>query len=285
MATRKIEAGKVDHGAQFFTVRTDKFQSFVEEWVKKGKVKRWFGKDYPRYCSLEGMTPFAKSLAEGISVRLETRIEEIKKHTDGYIIQTNYGESIPARAVIVTVPAPQAKALLESNHLRVEAEVLQKLDEIVFQPCLVGLFHFQQPTNLPSNGHLDNELPDGVLRLVDHEKKGISPIITVSIYMTSEWSKGHYDMTDEEVLERMKQLTSTFFDFDSVITSQLKKWRYAEAVQFLRQPFLDTNLKDPLLVAGDAFLHPEDKATRTRLESAFLSGVAAGEELVKLLNK
>jgi renalase len=53
----------------------------------------------------------------------------------------------------------------------------------------------------------------------------------------------------------------------------------------LRQPFLNTNLEHPLLVAGDAFLQPEDTAGRTRLESAFLSGIAVGEELVELLKK
>lgn len=34
MATRRIGEGRVDHGAQFFTVRTKHFQSFVEEWEK-----------------------------------------------------------------------------------------------------------------------------------------------------------------------------------------------------------------------------------------------------------
>lgn len=284
MATRRIDVGKVDHGAQFFTVRTERFQAFVEEWLKNGKVKRWFGDQYPRYLSQEGMNSFAKKLAEDIPVRLQTRIESIHKQSNGYILTTDQGESIHAKAVIVTAPAPQAKALIESD-LQVKTEVLHKLDEIVFNPCLVGLFHFQEPSNLPNNGHLDMELPDGVMRLVDHQKKGISPITTVSIYMTGKWSKAHYDLVDDEVLEKMKQMTSPYFNFDSVISSQLKKWRYAEAVQFLRQPFLNTNLEHPLLVAGDAFLDQEDQANRTRLESAFISGVAVGEELAGLLNK
>ncbi|WP_456276652.1 NAD(P)/FAD-dependent oxidoreductase [Bacillus sp. AK128] len=285
MATRRIEKGKVDHGAQFFTVRTEKFQVFVDDLLKNGKVNRWFGEMYPRYSSVEGMNPLAKNLAEGIPVRLQTRMIDMKKVSGGYIVITDQGESIQARAVIITAPAPQVKALLESDDLQVEAKVLRKLDEIVFLPCLVGLFHLQQPTKLPENGHLDTNLPEGVMRLVDHEKKGISSITTVSIYMTGEWSKAHYDLREEEVLEKMKQVTSEYVDFESVVSRQLKKWRYAEAVQFLRQPFLNTNLEYPLLIAGDAFLHEEDKADRTRLESAFLSGVAVGEELVKLLNK
>lgn len=285
MATRRIETGKVDHGAQFFTVRTQRFQDFIDYWMKKGKLKRWFGEDHPRYIGLEGMNPFVKKLAENIPLRLQTRIEAIKKNSDGYILTTDQGDTINAKSVIVTAPAPQAKQLLESDDLQIESKVLQKLDEIKFQPCLVGLFHFQKRTNFSKNGHLDAGLPDGVMRLVDHEKKGISPIITVSAYMTGEWSKAHFDMGDEEVIEKIKQVTSAYFDWDSVISSQLKKWRYSEAVQFLREPFLNTNLEHPLLIAGDAFLHPEDTAERTRLESAFISGVVAGDKLVELLNK
>ncbi|WP_117170299.1 NAD(P)/FAD-dependent oxidoreductase [Paraliobacillus sediminis] len=283
MATRRIEKGKVDHGAQFFTVRTKKFQAFVDEWLEKGSVKHWFGNDYQRYMSVDGMNAFAKKLAEDISVRLQTRITVIKKNATGYTLTTGEGETIDARAVIVTAPAPQAKTLLENNDLQVDAKVLQKLDAIVFQPCFVGLFHLQQPTNLPNNGHLDSELPDGVLRIVDHEKKGISEMPTISVYMTGDWSKAHDDRSDEAILEKIKQVTNAYLDVDSVISSQLKKWRYAEAVQFLREPFLNTNLEHPLLVAGDAFLHPQDIANRTRLESAFISGVTVGEELEILL--
>lgn len=283
MATRRIGSGKVDHGAQFFTVRTEQFQRFIDDWVEKGKVKHWFGEKYPRYLSHEGMNRFAKELAAEIPVRLQTRIEYIMQDSNGYILTTDQGELINARGVIVTAPAPQAKALLENDDLQVDKGVLQELDKIIFQPCLVGLFQFHQSTNLPDIGHLDAEPPEGVSRLVDHEKKGISSIVTVSVYMTGEWSKTHYDLTDEEILEKIKQLTRTYFDFNSVMSSQLKKWRYAEAVQFLRQPFLDTNLEHPLLIAGDTFLHPEDTANRTRLESAFISGVRVGEALVKLL--
>lgn len=283
MATRRINKGKVDHGAQFFTVRTERFQAFVDEWLEIGTVKHWFGDDYQRYLSVDGMNAFAKKLTEDISVRLQTRITTIKKNATGYTLTTDEGKTIDARAVIVTAPAPQAKTLLENDDLQVDGKVLQKLDAIVIQPCLVGLLHLQQPTNLPNNGHLDRELPEGVMRIVDHQKKGVSNIPTVSIYMTGDWSEAHYDIGDEAILEKLQQITRAYIDFDSVITSQLKKWRYAEAVQFLREPFLNTNLEHPLLVAGDAFLHPQDIANRTRLESAFISGVTVGEELVTLL--
>ena len=39
MATRRIEGGVFDHGAQFVTVRDPRFQQIVEGWQAKGVVK------------------------------------------------------------------------------------------------------------------------------------------------------------------------------------------------------------------------------------------------------
>ncbi|WP_379138697.1 NAD(P)/FAD-dependent oxidoreductase [Paenibacillus sp. sgz500958] len=284
MATRRMDIGKVDHGAQFFTARTERFQAFVDDWIAKGTVKCWFGDKHPRYMAVDGMNSFANKVAEGIPTRFQTKVEEIRKAPNGYTLVTDQGECITASGIIFTVPAPQTKAVIDRNHLGIDSKVLQKLSEIRFQPCLVGLFLFHKKTNLPRDGHLDRDLPEGIQRLVDHEKKTISPLKTVSVYMTGEWSQAYYGFTDEEVLDKMRYLTSAYFEYDSLITSQLKKWRYAQAVHYLREPYLDMNLEHPLLVAGDAFLYPGDPGNQARLESAFISGIMAAGRMIHLLD-
>ena len=39
LATRRIGAATLDHGAQFFTVRTPAFQHRVDAWIERGLVR------------------------------------------------------------------------------------------------------------------------------------------------------------------------------------------------------------------------------------------------------
>ena len=41
LATRRIGAATLDHGAQFFTVRDAQFDHHVQQWVHDGVVREW----------------------------------------------------------------------------------------------------------------------------------------------------------------------------------------------------------------------------------------------------
>ena len=41
LATRRIGDARLDHGAQFFTVRTPAFQQRVDDWLDRGLVRVW----------------------------------------------------------------------------------------------------------------------------------------------------------------------------------------------------------------------------------------------------
>lgn len=283
MATRRIDSGKVDHGAQFFTVRNERFHSEVDQWLKQGFVKRWFGESHPRYMSPGGMNALAKTLAKDLPVQLKTEISQIEQQRDGYIVRSTTGEEIKTKTIILTIPAPQAEALLINSKIEINETEMEKLKHITFNPCFVGLFKLSDTPELPENGHLDQGLPEGMMRIVDHYKKGISDERTVSVYMTGQWSKEYNDETSEHVLNHMINLSKDYFDRQSILSQQLKRWRYAEAVQFLKEPYLEMSRDNRVILAGDAFLSNEDPATHTRLESAFISGVLAAEHLAQML--
>ncbi|MCP8969880.1 NAD(P)/FAD-dependent oxidoreductase [Ectobacillus ponti] len=277
LATRRIGEGKADHGAQFFTVRTKELQRETEEWLRQGWIQLWYADPYPRYRGTEGMNGLVKQLAQGLDIHLHTKVEAIEQTESGFRVQADNGQEWQAEAVLLTAPAPQATELLGRTGIEV-----QELDGLAFNPCFVLLATMKQPTSFPENGHITENVPQGVERLVDQQKKGVSKLPVVSVYMKGDWSKEHYALDEETAAEKILQLVGPLLG-EAVEAAQLKRWRYAEATGIVRKPFVSAAAEYPLLIAGDAFLHEDDPSGRTRFESAFLSGMAAGEELANRL--
>lgn len=277
LATRRIGGGRADHGAQFFTVRTDELKKRTAQWLEAGWIKEWYADPYPRYTGTEGMNSLAKKLAADLDVRTDMKIVRVEEVPGGFQLFSEKGESIQSAAVLLTIPAPQAAELLNASSIPGAKE----LEEIKFNPCLAALVTVKKTNSIGDHGHLDRSLPDGIERMADQSAKGISPVPITVIYMTGEWSKEHFEMADDEILSLILKKAEAYIGEGNVEAVQLKKWRYAEAVKPYQHPFLDLNQKHPFLIAGDAFLKENDPAGRTRFESAYLSGAAAGEELVR----
>ena len=76
MATRRMSGGRLDHGAQYFTVRDPRLQVYADDWLAEGIIKEWFRHlpedtntdGYTRYCGINGMTDVPKHLAEKLDV-------------------------------------------------------------------------------------------------------------------------------------------------------------------------------------------------------------------------
>ncbi|QHE53983.1 NAD(P)/FAD-dependent oxidoreductase [Pontibacillus sp. HMF3514] len=283
LATRRIENGKADHGAQFFTVRTSTLQEYADAWVEKGWVKHWFGDPYPRYTSVDGMNHLVKRLSENIQVTLQAKVMDIKEVPGGFQVTLDNEESFKTGAILITAPVPQAVELLQNQTLTLNVERIKELSNIQFQRALVGMFTMSKSTSLPSNGHVDKGLPEGVERIVDHHKKGISSIPVVSVYMRGEWSDHNFLHQDELTLRAIKESVMDYIEPLHVKDEQLKKWRYAQASSMINQSYVNVHQVLPLYVAGDAFLRPTDQAGRTRFESAFLSGIDVGNQLATMM--
>ncbi|HEX4915248.1 MAG TPA: FAD-dependent oxidoreductase, partial [Vicinamibacterales bacterium] len=105
-----------DHGAQYFTVRDDRFSAIAAEWERDRVIAKWPGRivsfdgegwedvddDTTRYVGTPGMAAIATALAEGIEILHGTRVESLDD------LRTNFEH------VIVAIPAPQAAALVAS---------------------------------------------------------------------------------------------------------------------------------------------------------------------------
>ena len=288
LATRRLGSARADHGAQFFTVRTQTFAELVSEWQKDGLVQVWSRgwsdgslseapeDGHPRYICLDGMNGLAKRLAKGIDVHVEARSTAVSQEGDGWIVQVGDDAVWRARAVLLTPPVPQSLALVDMGHTTLHPRDRKALERIRYAPCVTGLFVVEGGgVMLPEPGAVQRPRAT-VSWIADNRRKGISPDgLAVTVQAAPGFSRKLWTMSDEDALNAVRTGLMPHLGPESrIVEEQLKKWHYAEPEVLHPTRYLLATDLPPLAFAGDAFAGP-------RIEGAVLSGFAAGEALAE----
>ncbi len=272
LATRRIKDATLDHGAQFFTVRSDEFQSHVDEWITAGVVREWcrgFSEEdgHPRYVGASGMTSIAKHLAIGLDVRLSTLVFSLTRVENDWVVTTDDGVARFADRVILTAPLPQSFSLMFGGGIEMPTE-LRSTDYDRTLGLLVTLDSNNH--NVVSPGGM--QFPDDVFSFIgDNSAKGISDAPALTFHANPEWSLAHFDMTNREIHDALLEATTPWLGTAVVTSSEMKKWRFANPKKLWPEAcWVDDS--GTLAIAGDAFAGP-------RVEGAALSGLAAARTL------
>ena len=130
LATRRAGPFQFDHGAQFFTARSEAFQAFLAPYLEQGVVARWdaefvefdgahighrrsWADGPPHFVGAPAMNALPKAIAAGLDVVLETRVGAVAR-VDGYwqLHATDGGDLGAFDWLVLALPAPQAHELL-----------------------------------------------------------------------------------------------------------------------------------------------------------------------------
>lgn len=283
LATRRVGEARIDHGAQFFTVRDARFRALNQRWLDGG-VSRWWcdgfapgGDGHPRYVGTDGMTSLAHELAAGLDVRVATTVAAIRRVEDrngrgGWDIQlaSRAGATLQADAVICTPPVPQTLALLAAGDTALTPQAADALERITYSPVLAVLATLDQKSAVPAPGGV--QLTDGPFTWVgDNRAKGISPVPAVTLHAGAETAASRWDDPASEVLADLLTEGAQWLGPARVIEARLQRWRYAQPIIGHDQRCLvAVNGPSPLICAGDAF-------GEAKMEGAARSGWAAAE--------
>lgn len=290
LATRRLGPGLADHGAQFFTVRNERFRQYVDEWEAAGLAYVWGtgwsdgslvdtpDDGHPRYAIHGGMNALAKHLANeqtriGATIITNQRITQVAQEHDQWLAVDEAHQAYRADVLIVTPPVPQSLALLDAGNVTLDTADRAALEQVTYAPCLCGLFWLEGNITLPAPGALQRPGTD-ISWVADNQAKGISPDATlITVHAGPEYSRQYYDAPDEELLATFQASLQPFMS-GRITThdAQLKRWRYALPTVIHPERFLQATGVLPLFFGGDAFGHP-------RVEGAVLSGLAIGDAL------
>jgi len=271
--------GRLDHGAQYFTVRDDRLQTYVDEWLKAGIIKEWFHRlpedskpeGYPRYCGVNGMTDVPKFLARGLSIHNSQQVVELSKDNEFWLARTQYGDSFVGRQLVITAPLPQALNLLDSTGLQYANGQTEALREVRYERGLSTLAILDGPSGLSAPGGL--KIKDGPLTwIADNWMKGISPDAhAVTLHANAEFAEAHWDAPNEVRGPLMIEAASEYLKA-SVKEFNCHRWGFTTPINpWPERYFLNRGLA--LALAGDAFGGP-------RVEGAALSGIEVAAQII-----
>lgn len=264
MATRRIgSGGKADHGAQFYSMRSAEWTHWNETWIQEGIVAPWFTRaDHPRMIGTAGMSSIPKKMAESLSVITQERIIEIRRRSDAYEVVAESGRHWMADSIVLTFPAPQAFDLLRHSNLGlVHQEVLQSIQ---YAPCHTVMAVLDQASDIQAPGGFTPE--NGPIGwIADNQKKGISPIPTITIQATPEYSEANLERSLDEVKEELLRQAAQWIGNAQVVESTIHRWRYSLAIQKYPHAYFHHEELPGLYLGGDGF-------GEGHIEAAFVSG-------------
>ena len=286
MTTHRFGGAAFDHGAQFFTVRGERFENLVDGWLEAGAAAEWTrgfadaeGRanpdGHPRYRGAQGMGSIPKHLAEDLDVRLGQRVVRVDRTAVGWTVACEPGETFSGDALLLTPPVPQSLALAQSGNYRLPERTRGQLENVTYDPCLALMASLDGPSPVPDPGgvQIKGEPLDWI---GDNATKGLSDRPALTIHAGPQWSRQHFEDEKEDIARSLLDLAGERLgtDLASVTTeASLQRWRYSWVTQPHDDPCLVASEAPPLVFCGDAFGQP-------KVEGAALSGLAAADRLL-----
>jgi renalase len=302
MSTRQTEFGSFDHGAQYFTVRDDRFRKLMQwalatapqiarPWAANAvrvldaagrKAAAALPAAEPHWVGQPGMNALATHCAQALvnagRVMLSTRIHRLTAGEQGWVLNAVDANDLdavygPFDKVIMAIPSVQAAELLRNSDHGAWAK---ELDKVIVAPCWTLMLAF--PSALPISPRKPNIAlgPQwSAARSTHHRvawlaressKPGRAEVDRWTVQASADWSREHLEddapRVKAKLLKAFAEITGIRAEPDY---AEVHRWRYAKTEKPLGKNFL-WDAKSGLGICGDWCIGH-------RVEDAFISGL------------
>lgn len=272
MSTRRITTAPgeaaFDHGAQYFTVRDDRFAAQVRSWVAEGVVAPWPAAGEQAYVGVPGMNSPVRQLAGRHRVRWSSRVAEVHRRGDGWWLHLDGGEAVGVDGVVIAVPAEQAADLLAAP----APDLAAIAAGVPSDPCWTVMTAFADPVGAAADCWRAADDSLGALGWAarNSAKPGRGGPESWVAQATPEWSRLHLEADPGEVTGALltELATALGSELPPIVGTAAHRWRFARCAPDGPGPLWDPDRS--LGLCGDWTLGP-------RVESAWLSGTALAD--------
>lgn len=281
MSRRVYDLWEADHGAQYFTAKSDLFKAQVGQWATHGVVDVWTGQlvrlisgqikqdipDATRYVGVPSMNSPAQFLSSQLKVHSEKTIVKIERNQHGWVL---YSAEDGRHAntydhLVVALPPMQALKLVESH----SGALSQLCQSAHMLPCWTLISYFKNSLNLPFDGaFVEDSIFSWMAR--NNSKPGRSSMEVWVSQASNRWSQDRVNLKKQEIepvlLEEFRNITGyepTHF--------QTHLWRYAKLAEDNQHQFAMDHSAD-LSLCGDWLKH-------STIEDAWTSGLLLAQAI------
>ena len=289
MSTRYADPYQFDHGAQFFTAKTEAFRTFLEPLLDGGMIAPWYARfveldrdqitgsrqwsdEYPHYVAVPKMNHLCKHLATDLGVHLNTRVGEIHRADNGWEIRNETHASLGVFDwVISTAPPEQTTQLMPATFQHISA-----IQSIKALGCYALMLGFEEPLNLSWDAALVRNADISWIS-VNSSKPGRPAGYSIIAQATNSWADAHMEDDIETVQAHLQNELAIVIgcNIDAADYVTTHRWRYANLPkQCGPQSLIDTDNR--LAACGDWCI-------QGRVESAFTSAMHLAEKMMPFL--
>lgn len=289
LATRYADPYQFDHGAQFFTVRTEAFKEFIAPLIEQKIITPWMARfveitgvtitsqrqwdDSPiHYVGTPRMNAVCKTLAKPLNVALSTRVDGIQKAGDKWQLTGEEAQTLGEFDwVISSAPAAQTEMLLPK-----EFAAMERIKATKMKGCYALMLGFEQPLELPWDAALVKQA-DISWMSVNSSKPARQTGFSLQVLATNDWAEAHMEDDDTAVTSHLLQEVAKVIGqpVDHAKHTVLHRWRYANIAKQSGEAAL-VDVDNQLAACGDWCI-------QGRVESAFTSATFAAYRILQTL--
>ena len=270
LATRRIDAGGADHGAQYVTAREPGFKAWVARAKAVGSIVAWAprGKDGDDewLVGTPGMSSLVTAMVDGFDVVRETEVAGVQEIDGALALTFRDGREVTGfDRVVVAVPGPQALPLLGGF-----GEPFERIGDAVMAPCWTLIAAFDEPVDPGFDIARDVGALAWVARSLS--KPGRSGEIWIA-QANPDWSRRNLEDQAETVAPRLlEMLAAVTGPLPEPTYVAAHRWRHALVEKAVGASFL-LSADGRIGACGDWLIAP-------RVEAAWASGDSLAEAMV-----
>jgi renalase len=191
----------------------------------------------PKWNYRRGLNALAKRMAQGLDIRLHSRIDYLQSDKTGWKLFTHQGEDIGEfDRVLITIPASEAAELVKKSkiHDRRREEICALLEKARYNPLISVMLGYRPiPRERPYYALVNTDKAHAISWLAwEHEKaservpEGAGMLIA---QMAPQYSQDNWLKPDVEIISDVAHRLTTLLDepLDKPFFSDVYRWQYA----------------------------------------------------------